>query len=132
MSNINGRNKDNPFRTANNRLPDIPKTVGNTYGDRMKYRNVNNAGNTAPASRPVDQFDNRKNVDASNFAANASYKKSRRTAAGNAYKPSVLHNFENGAISNINRVNKNASTPSDEALVNFLDKVIAYKKTIQA
>jgi predicted RNA-binding Zn ribbon-like protein len=114
-------------------LPDIPKTVGNTYGDRMKHQRTNNpARNGAPVSRPVDQFDNRKNVDASNFAANASYKRNRRTTAGNAYKPSALHSFEKGMISNINRVNKNASTPSDEALVNFLDKVIAYKKTIQA
>lgn len=128
-SNINNGNK-NPFRSANDRLPNIPKTVGNNYGDRMKYQKVNNPNRTsAPASRPVDQFDKGKNVDASNFAANAKYRNGRRTSSGAPYKPALLHSFENGMVP---KINKKAGQPSDDALVNFLDKVITYKKTIRA
>lgn len=125
MSNANST-KNNPFRPANDRLPNIPQTVGGTYGERMKYQQVNQGAPAAarPASAPIDQF-KKKNVDASEFAATGdTYKQTRRSTAGAPYRPAILNSFENGAIPQV----KKTGVPSDAAIINFLDKVIATAK----
>jgi hypothetical protein len=123
MSNANRTN--NPFRPADNRLPNIPQTVGGTYGERMKYQKVSQGtpAATRPASAPIDQF-KKSGVDASQFAANDTYKQARRSTAGAPYKPAILNSFENGSIPQV----KKAGVPSDAAILNFLDKVIAAAK----
>jgi hypothetical protein len=116
MSNINNFRKQtiDPFRQ------DAPRTVGGTYGERVKYQRTQ-PDSTPPPQTPRDHFkNNAKSVsDLDEFGANADYKPQRRQAL--AYRPQLLDAFESGSIP---RVRNGAPRPSDNALVNFLDRVI--------
>lgn len=125
MSNANST-KNNPFRSANDRLPNIPQTVGGNIGERMKYQKLNQGAPAAtrPANAPIDQF-KKNGVNASEFAASGdAYKQARRSTAGAPYRPAILNSFESGAIPRAQK----AGVPSDSAIINFLDKVIATAK----
>ncbi len=123
MSNTNRTN--NPFRPSETLLPNIPQTVGNTYGERMKYQKINQVSPTTSsaslANTSIDQFKKKNCIDPTQFAANDTYKQVRRSHAGAPYKPAILNSFENGQIPQ----GKKTAIPSDEAILSFLDKVIS-------
>jgi len=119
MQNINYNKKqlsNNPFQPPNAHLP---QTVGTNYGDRTKYQKAQQVSPTAPQPRaPQDQFNKDKKVNASQFASNVDYKTQRRFAS--AYKPTLLDAMEHGSIPRA----KKTGIPSDEKILNFLDRVI--------
>ena len=123
MSNINSKNR-NPFRPANEQLPQTPKTVGSTWEERQKYmktQQISPAPQRAVKKSNIDQFKRKKVANTEQFNSNAIYKAGRRLFAGNAHKPAVLDGLENG--------NKRTVKPSDPSLINFLDRVIKHAKT---
>lgn len=103
----------NPAENVNQR-----PQVGLNYGDRAKFQKVSQP--LPPARPPVDQFKSKKDVDAGQFASNATYKAQRRQFV-EGYKPKMLDHVENGSAP---RVGARAGSPSDEAILNFLDAVI--------
>jgi hypothetical protein len=102
---------DNPFRPANSQL----QSPGLTYGARAQFQRVQQPTSPAPQ---VDQFDKSKKADTSAFTANASFKAQRRQYA-EGYQLRVAHNLEQGAP-------RKGGSPSDETILNFLDKVISH------
>jgi hypothetical protein len=119
MSNINSNSKNvrtqNPLDTAPAQRPQ----VGLNYGDRAKFQKVSQP--LPPARPPVDQFKPKKDVDATPFASNAAYRSQRRQFI-EGYKPRILDHVENGTAP---RVGNKDGIPSDEAILNFLDRVIS-------
>ena len=94
-----------------------PQHPGLNYGDRAKFQKISQP---LPPARPaVDQFKSKKDVDATPFSSNATYKAQRRQFDG--YKPRMLDHVENGSAP---RVVSRAGAPFDEAILNFLDAVI--------
>jgi len=103
-----------PFRHQ-----ETPQSVGSNYGDRMKFNKLQQPV-SAPAqapSRHVSEFSSDKKMDASQFGPNATYKAQRRQTV-DGFKPAMLQHFEDGKIPQ-----SRSGIPSDEALLNFLDRV---------
>lgn len=120
MSNINNFKKQtvDPFN----------KSVGLTYGDRVKYQRTQHGPSAPTPNVHKDQFKRPKevsNIDL--FDPKADYKAQRRVSS--LYKPQILDGYENGIIS---KARENLVKPSDPALLNFLDRVIGSQATKKA
>ena len=99
------------------------KGVGATYGERKA--NASALPQARPVARkPVDQFSKGGTAKASHltgFNANAAYKSGLKRFVGTA--PRAIHNLQNGL--NPPKTISQATPPTDDRILNFLDKVIA-------
>jgi len=116
MSDINNSKKnvaDNPFRPA-------AQTVGLNYGDRAKFIRNDQPSSQPQARQSLDQFEKSRDADKSAFAPNTAYRTQRRQTV-EGYKPKMLDHVENGTAPRTGKT----SAPSDDTILNFLDKVIS-------
>ncbi|MBN1283044.1 MAG: hypothetical protein JXA24_04645 [Proteobacteria bacterium] len=97
--------------------------VGGSYGERRALSQGPAAQVQKPAaSKPLDDFNrvDRRNMDS--FAPNADFRKTAPAKVpGIPYKKSLHEHVERGTAP----VSADAKAPSDRAILNFLDKVIA-------
>ena len=120
MANIKTK-QQHPFQT----LAQPKATVGNTYGARRTGLTPTPQAQARQAvAKPIDRFaqgSSKKVGDLSQFNANATYRAARvRFRDG---KPAAIHSLENG-LKPIKLSQKPVTPPSDNAILNFLDKVI--------
>ena len=124
------KSRRNPF---NGPLASHPKTVGNTYGTR---RNLQNTTSQKPTTirKPVDKFNRPKTArrTTEKFNPKALYRKGSYDSPG-AYKSAMLRHVEQGKARKKHFASRElagttqsiALKPSDNAMINFLDRIIA-------
>lgn len=118
-SHIRTKQPQNPIQ---NRITPQAQTVGQTYGERRANGAQTPTARPAQA-RPVDQFAGKAQTGGGlpAFDANATYRTAKRFAAGSPYRPALLNRIQDGTApvqtSEVQR-------PSDNAILNFLDRVI--------
>ncbi|HPQ80831.1 MAG TPA: hypothetical protein PLZ86_03805 [bacterium] len=121
MANIKTK-QQHPFQNA----AQPRATVGNTYGARRNVSMNSPQAQARPAAaKPLDRFSKagvKRTGDLSRFNANATFRTAKmRFHEG---KPAVMHSLEKG-LRPVKLSEKPVTPPSDNAILNFLDKVIS-------
>jgi hypothetical protein len=105
----------------------IQRSVGQTIGERrtnsQQPAQASNASVGTPA-RHKDSFHQNNAAKAqglAGFASNATFRIARKFASDSPFKPAKVERLEQGTLSRSREV----QPPSDDAMVRFLDRIIA-------